>query len=260
MDSRKLFEFVDTLYAGGDQWVFPFELAHDITLTLRTQLAKLFGDALQLRKRMRQAALPPAIASLSGTSLRIALEKPSAWEYKLLLSVIKDEMSAAQELKGRWSRGLGAGSPKALQVGEFIDWLQGKNHELLRIIQSATRYFEYAFQVAIGKPAEAGDAEQIVEAGRGLVGCYIQMLRWGLSVQDAALGQEFERVLELQSRWPGTSIDRFEHFVELYENGMARFSSGEKVTIEHVVKFDLPEEVTQPVFDELQRLQDAGLL
>ncbi len=52
VDSPSLFEFVSAIRTSGKTWVFSFDLAEDIVSTLRTQLAYLFTDALELRRRV----------------------------------------------------------------------------------------------------------------------------------------------------------------------------------------------------------------
>lgn len=46
VDNNKLFEFVETVRATKDNWVFSFETAQDICATLKQQLAYLFMDCL----------------------------------------------------------------------------------------------------------------------------------------------------------------------------------------------------------------------
>ena len=74
VDSPKLFEFVTSLTDSKGVWVFPFEVAQEITDTLRKQLAYLFMDALQLRRRVKTAGLPESLAQLQGTPLRACLK------------------------------------------------------------------------------------------------------------------------------------------------------------------------------------------
>jgi hypothetical protein len=66
-DSPKLFDFISSIQSGGDQWVFPFDDAQEIVSVLRAQLAYLFGDALELRKRASQSGVRSGkYAHLSG--------------------------------------------------------------------------------------------------------------------------------------------------------------------------------------------------
>lgn len=85
----KVFEFVSRLRDTGDQWVFPFDTAQDIVHILRTQLAYLFADALDLRKRAIAAgAVAEKYRGLYGDELRFIIERPSGWEYLLVDSAL----------------------------------------------------------------------------------------------------------------------------------------------------------------------------
>jgi hypothetical protein len=84
-DCPKLFEFVAGIKESGNTWIFPFDLAQDIFDILRTQIAYLFMDSLELRKKLvSSGAVAAKFRDLKGTLLRLIIERPRAWEYLLL--------------------------------------------------------------------------------------------------------------------------------------------------------------------------------
>ena len=96
VDSPRLFEFVDSLYDSKEKnWVFHFESAQDIIGVLRKQLAYLFMDALAIRGKMLRSGLSDEANGLSSAALRLAVQKPFAWEYRLFSQVLCDEISNA---------------------------------------------------------------------------------------------------------------------------------------------------------------------
>ena len=99
VDTPKLFEFVSLLRDIDSVWVFPFEEAEDIVDTLRHQWAYLFMDGLHLTRQANVTGLPDSLRSLKGAALRLVLERPRLWEYRLFGQVWSDEMEAAQHLK-----------------------------------------------------------------------------------------------------------------------------------------------------------------
>lgn len=94
VDSPQLFEFVTFLRDSSGVWVFPFELAQDVVNTLRKQMAYLFMDGLQLRKRVAAGGLPNSLARLQGQPLKLVIEKPDLWEYRLFAEVLIQELAS----------------------------------------------------------------------------------------------------------------------------------------------------------------------
>ena len=85
VDTPKLFEFVEYVRSQERVWTFPFDTAQDIIEILRLQLAYLFYDALRVRLRLSGAELPRYLELLGPRALKIALERPRAWEHRLFL-------------------------------------------------------------------------------------------------------------------------------------------------------------------------------
>ena len=58
VDTPRIFEFIDSLYSGGETWVSGFETAQDIVDVLSRQFAYLVQDALEVRQLTRGARSP----------------------------------------------------------------------------------------------------------------------------------------------------------------------------------------------------------
>ena len=63
--------------------VYEFEFAQDIILTLKRQIAYLFLDMLRVKKQIDTAKNITLLEEYKGERLRLLLEKPIAWEYKI---------------------------------------------------------------------------------------------------------------------------------------------------------------------------------
>jgi hypothetical protein len=64
VDTPLLFEFVESLYTAGQNWVFSFNNATDIKEVLQNQWPSLIKESLSLRRRLKSTALTPGIAAL----------------------------------------------------------------------------------------------------------------------------------------------------------------------------------------------------
>ena len=78
--------------------MFPFEYAQDIISTLRQQFAFLFMDSLNVRSRFQDNESFDVLSQLQGEALRLALEKPLAWVYRLFSQILSDEFSVEDQL------------------------------------------------------------------------------------------------------------------------------------------------------------------
>ena len=97
VDNPKLFEFADYLYraSGRRVFAFAFNSVADITGQLRSQLAHLFTDALEVRKQLRSAKLPPELMDLPAEPLRVLLAQPWAWEFEVLCGCLATRIRKA---------------------------------------------------------------------------------------------------------------------------------------------------------------------
>jgi hypothetical protein len=111
-------------------WTFPFETAQDIINVLRLQLAHLFYDALLVRLRLSGGELLPYFESLRPKSLRIALEKPHAWEYRLFLQSWIDEAERRADLVREYRAGLTVEAAEPVAAQTAFNWLMMRMHEL----------------------------------------------------------------------------------------------------------------------------------
>jgi len=159
VDSTRLFEFVNSLYDSKEKnWVFHFESAQDIIGILRKQLAYLFMDALAIRGKVLRSGLSDEANGLSGAALRLAVQKPFAWEYRLFSQVLCDEISNAASIKRDFNYGIALGKTERLgDIAQVIEWSKMKLGEMQLLVSSANVIFTAALPEAFGAPGEPGD-------------------------------------------------------------------------------------------------------
>lgn len=215
-DSPKLFEFVESLKSSSGVWIFPFEVAQDITETLRKQLAYLFLDALQLRQRVKSTGLPESLTQLQGTPLRIAIERPKAWEYRLFVHALAQEISRVKRHRFDLQHGLAFGKGEHLEgITEVLGWIRRRTAEARRLAGLATKIVNVALPDALGPDGVPGDAEKIVFVAQGLAETYRQSIEWGIEAHRVSLGDdEFNEIVRIVGTFQNNMISEIEEFSE----------------------------------------------
>src|SRR2546426_703132 len=193
VDSPKLFEFVATLKTTGEYWVSPFDTAEDIFGVLRTQLAYLFRDALQLRLRASSSGgLSARFRDLHGPALRLVIERPPGWEYLLFSQALEDELKGLSDLRRDWQYRIAIGAGARLSPKQLFLCIPEKFSEVRRIASNMATIVNEALQAAFGLPGQSGDPEAILYASHRLAGTYRTALEWKLEFERLDVPEEME--------------------------------------------------------------------
>lgn len=200
VDSPKLFEFVSSVRDSG-VWVFPFENAQDITDTLRKQWAILFMDGLLLSTRAKALGLSESLRSLGGAALRLVIERPRVWEYRLLSQVWGDEMQKAEDQKRDLEYGIVFGKAIHLSAIELFEWLQTKTHDLRRLLEGFTQIMHVVMNDAAGPPGHPGDPEKLVYTGRKIGEAYRLTVEWMLELRRVRVDEKYRKILTLHEEF-----------------------------------------------------------
>ncbi len=183
VDTTRLFEFIDGLRIEERVWTYSFTTAQDIMSILRLQLAYLFHESLKLRSNLYRSHISASLERLRPNALRLALERPAAWEYRLFFQSWKDEVEQRADLIWQYREGL------RLQDATFVtsvnarEWFLTRTHELQGCIDSAMRLVNVSAQQAFGDPGEPGDAGAIIQASR-LLGVLLEAITmWGIRMR-----------------------------------------------------------------------------
>jgi hypothetical protein len=159
VDSKRLFEFVDGIRSKDEAWTFSFETAQDITMTLRVQFANLFLDTLHLRAKVLAADLARFVGSVSNAALRLILEKPGYWEYRLLFQTWQDAIDRRSDLIREYQAALFLGSSESVSIAETPDWLRTRLHEIHGHVESLGHLVNVSAEEAVGPPGRPGDPD-----------------------------------------------------------------------------------------------------
>lgn len=219
VDSPRLFEFVESLRDKAEHWVYAFETAQDIMATLRIQLAYLFMDSLDIRRKIRNVALDQEFQNLSPKGLELLVQKPIAWEYSLFAQVLRDGIRSFEDQRYDLKYGVKLGNSIGIEnLAELSRWLSNHTDDILNTISSITNLINSALPVAFGPPGVAGNAKEIVYVANRMSQAYKRMIDWTLEFRRVKVERDFERLLELASGMAMNMITEIEEFAERIHN------------------------------------------
>jgi len=207
VDSPGLFEFVSAIRSSGETWVFSFDLAQDIVAVLRAQLSYLFTDSLELRIRAsRSGVLTEKYKSVSGNELRLIIDRPRAWEYRLFSESLLREIAVSADLKRDWSSNLVLGPLRSVNLGELANYTHRKLAELIKLHKHLKYLFEEGLRAACGPTGQGGNPDTIIYVANRIGGVYRAALEWKLDFYRLLIE---ERLLTLRDLCVGL----FDHLV-----------------------------------------------
>ncbi|HXQ70279.1 MAG TPA: DUF4062 domain-containing protein [Pyrinomonadaceae bacterium] len=263
-DSPKLFEFVISVRDTDGVWTIPFEFAQDITTGLRKQLAYLFMDALGFRQRIKSAHLPPQLANLTGTSLKLVLERPPFWEHLLFANTFVEELKLVKEYDWDVQYGVILGPGFHLkEPSEVFDWISKQMSEGQRIVDSFSNLLNTTLPEALGPPGVSGDPIRLVYVSRRLADTYRSSLEWAREAKRVSVPDEYQKIVlivgEFLSKVTKSVEDMSEDLLEQLNKGIAKGQAeGGTIVIDMTLTFEL--RGLDEFDEELQRLRRlAGL-
>lgn len=243
VDTTKLFQFIEEVRTKEGVWTFPFETAQDIVTALRIQLAHLFNDSLLLRHRIAGVGFPTFFEGLSSVALRIALEKPKAWEYLLFFQVWLDEVKRHSKLITEYEAGLRIGTSVTVEVEDATSWIHTRLSELEGLITSANHLLNISAQQAFAKQGEPGDVESIIRSARSLGDILEASVNWTQLILRARVEEPFTSAVAEMASFPSSAIDRLRHFpvecITAIEKAVSEASPESPQELELVFVFEL---------------------
>ncbi|SRR6266446_2064072 len=216
VDSVKLFEFVTSLKDSSGVWVFPFEVAQDITATLRKQLAYLFFESLQIRTRSRSAGLSEPLSHLIGEPLRLVIEHPPGWEYLLFLHQLTQNIGHVRQRRFDLNYGIALGPVERLsEPSEVFSWISRRMAQAHRFIGAVDQIINVALQEAFGPRGIAGDPEKLVYVARTLSEIYRTAIEWAIECKRVEVDdEEYNEIVRLTGTLSDDMIREIENWSE----------------------------------------------
>jgi len=181
---------------------------------LRTQLAYLFADALELRTRASiSGVLTSRYKHLNGRELRLIIERPSFWEHQLFSEALQREISASASLRRDWAYNLALGSETSVRPKQFVQCFQEKNSEAQRIAGNLQTLFNRALPIAFGPAGQSGDPEGILYVAERVGNIYRSLMEWKLDFFRMSMAEELLQLRKLAASLIDNTITEIEEFV-----------------------------------------------
>jgi uncharacterized protein DUF4062 len=167
VDDPRVFDFVEEVRDLHKVWMREFDLANEILEALRAQFAYLTLQGTLLTQRARDSREYSTLRGLSGAPLRIALEQPPGWEYKLFGEVLIQEVGARRNLREQLRLGITYGPCEGITIEGFHSWGEARVEELDRILEALKTLGNEELRRALGPMGESGgDVPSSVESQR----------------------------------------------------------------------------------------------
>lgn len=260
VDTPKLLQFVESIRSSKDHWVYDFENVGHVVEVLKNQLALMFMEGLTLRYRFNSRNLSPVVAQLTGRALKLAVERPEAWEYFLFSSVLAEELSKNQELKWDLKHGLKIGPVRPLgDAGEVVNWVKLKLSEITSMVHSLERLMNQGFQEALGAPGISGDADHIVYIARRIAALHASLLKWTIEFNCVEVDDTWKRLFGLIAHFSSDAILKHESIPGLLESeigkAIAARAKGEKYVAN--VQLTITTEGGDEIVAEFTRIRES---
>jgi len=212
VDTPLLFTFIEEIKSAEKTWVNPFESAQDIIGTLRHQFAYLFAESLKVRLKLAGGGIPAYLDALTPTCLRIALERPRAWEYRLFLATWIAEIERRADLIREYDSGLTIGIAESVPVLAAEQWVQGLLKELRGLADSGTHLLNVSAQTAFGPTGQLGNPEEIIWSSRMIGRVFEEIIDWTLRIRRAHVQEPFENVAVEMARFTEQMVKDLQAF------------------------------------------------
>ncbi len=191
VDDVRLFQFIENIRSQDRSWIFEFELASDIISTLRIQFAYLMNDGLEWQRKINMNT-PFEMKGLSADSIRIALEHPVAWEYRLFAHSLIDHIEALRDSRKELDLGIALGESEYIPFDQLQDWMHVRFSEMIHNAQALDVLVNKTVQDAFGPPGTPGNANDIVFVAHKIATAYGKAIDWSLRIRRATFEEVFE--------------------------------------------------------------------
>lgn len=204
VDDLRVFEFIEQVRSIDSVWMRGFDTPQDIIPTLKAQFAHLMKEALTWRLRARSLA-PASLQGLHGLPLRLVLEKPDFWEYRLFFALMSQELDLRESLTKEHELGLAIGEPERVSDHDLPRWFGTRMTELTKLVDALKLLCGRALQKAMGPPGTPGEAQDIRFVAQRIVEVYERLILWSRRVRllvsdDAELSEVIEDVARLTDK------------------------------------------------------------
>jgi hypothetical protein len=231
VETPRLLEFVKALREEDRIWVFPFETAADIADVLKVQFAYRFAAGLDAELRMRSD--PEGLRGLHGEALRLAVEKPPAWQGYFLVECLRQELARHRAEYEAYRVGASWGVSE--RPDDRFAWVSQRIEDLTRLPEGLVPVMNQLLNEAMG----AADVRRIASGAEVFGNAFKSALDWVANVRRARLGADCEALRAVVSRAPASMISEMMQLPNKVEaqirSGVAADPKTKQIVLEFVL-------------------------
>ena len=192
VDDPRIFEFIDEVRGKDAVWTVGFTLAQHVIVALRHRFAELMAEGLTFIRHRRDDPTFRTLSELHGKPLRIALEKPFGWQYKLFAELLQQELRSARALRHGQRLGITYGAFQWVSLSEVESWGRSRLAEVIALVQALDVIANRELPKALGTVEEPGDTDMVVRCTRQLGEIYREAIEWSRRVRRSTGEAWFE--------------------------------------------------------------------
>ncbi len=215
VDDPRVLEFIDEVRSVHKVWTHEFDVAQNIIDALRIRFAYLAKEGLSWSRRASIDELQSkALEAFRGRALRLVLERPRAWEYRLLFQVVRDELQALASARTDHRLGLAMGVFSLISKDNFVEVTQQRMAEIQAIVDVLIKLFEAPLQDALGPPGCPGDPSKIMFIGKRIGVAYSETMEWAHRVRRTSADELWAPVVTELARCADGIVDNIDSWAE----------------------------------------------
>jgi hypothetical protein len=189
--------------------------------TLAVPITQALKESLGLARPVLGSSEPDSLYGLSDLALRIAINKPIAWESQLFGQVYADEIERTRAINyGARSSVIPVQGVRLIEARQFIDWTLARLEDLQDCVTSSKKIVDEELAEAMGPPGEDASAAGLIRAARRLGEVYRRVLKWDTDWRQIEVGGDFTAVHAVFLRASAGVITELERFSHSIQEGM----------------------------------------
>jgi hypothetical protein len=188
--------------------------------------------------------------------------RPDGWEYLLFAAVLRRRMDALESKYRDHRLRFIRPSPGSPPYADESDFFISAFRDARVLTDNFNRLFDNVAQDrAFGVPGESGDPAEIEHVASRMIDVYEGLIDWAARVRATPLDDEFNKVVELASRFVDQPIQQFRDFVErvVAETDQLpaalRAESPGPITLTLTITLSIEEGLEDELHGELRRLE-----
>lgn len=247
VDNPRLFEFVTQLRHEDGVWSFPFDTTQDIVKALRLQFAYQYRRGLNLTRRM--AGDGGSVRTLQGAALRIALERPKAWQALLTAELLEDKISLEGIRKRDYLTGFAGTTGEQIAWTNFANWISVRAGESCRILEQ----LNVTLNDTLNSACNGSDVDAIIYAAGRLAAGYRDALEWSLRVRAVHVVDELRPAVDIFARFFEPMFLQLEEFPRNIRDGVTEMCSSGAERTRITLTMAVDELLLTAFHDEMKR-------